>query len=145
MTLVERDGEARSFHVANVTAKTIRTVLVTNASRKSHLMTDGGTHYLGVGSEFAAHGSTDHASGEYVRDGGFTHSNTAESYFAILKRGVYGSFHSISEAHLHRYLVEFDFRWTTRNLADVERAELLLTGAKGKRLKYRQPENAAHA
>ena len=145
VTLVERDGEARSFHVANVTAKRIRTVLVTNASRKSHLMTDGSNVYLGVGSEFACHGSTDHASGEYVRDSGFTHSNTAESYFAILKRVVYGSFHSISEAHMRRYLVEFDFRWSTRKLADVERAEILLKGAKGKRLVYRQPDQAAYA
>ncbi len=145
MVLVDRDGEARSFHVANVTAKTVRDVLVTNASRKSHLMTDGATVYLGVGGEYADHGSTDHAKGEYVRGDGFIHSNSAESYFAILKRGVYGSFHSISEAHLHRYLVEFDFRWSTRKLADVERAELLLAGAKGKRLTYRQPEGAAHA
>jgi len=145
VTLVERDGSARSFHVANVTAKTIRTVLVTNASRKSHLMTDGSNVYLGVGSEYAAHGSTDHASGEYVRDDGFTHSNTAESYFAILKRDVYGSFHSISEAHMHRYLVEFDYRYSTRKWSDVERAEELLRGAKGKRLMYRQPEGAAYA
>jgi transposase-like protein len=145
VTLVERDGSARSFHVANVTAKTIRTVLVTNASRKSHLMTDGSNVYLGVGSEYAAHGRTDHASGEYVRDDGFIHSNTAESYFAILKRGVYGSFHSISEAHMHRYLVEFDYRYSTRKWSDVERAEELLRGAKGKRLMYRQPEGAAYA
>lgn len=144
VVLVERDGEARSFHVANVTAKTLRTVLVTNVSRKSALRTDGHTGYLGVGAEFASHESTDHSSGEYVRPGDI-HSNTAESYFAILKRGVYGSFHSISEAHMHRYLVEFDFRWSTRQLADVERAELLLKGAQGKRLMYRQPEEAAHA
>ena len=145
MVLVDRDGEARSFHLANVTAKTVRRVLTANASRKSHLMTDGANVYTGVGMEFAGHGHTDHAGGEYVRDDGFTHSNSAESYFAILKRGVYGSFHSISEAHLHRYLTEFDFRWTTRKLADVERAELLLAGAKGKRLTYRQPADAAYA
>jgi transposase-like protein len=144
VTLIERDGEARSFHVANVTAKTIRTVLVTNASRKSHLMTDGANVYLGVGSEYASHHSTDHAGGEYARDG-YIHSNTAESYFAILKRGVYGNFHSISEAHMHRYLAEFDFRWTTRKMADVERAEVLMKGAKGKRLMYRQPDESAHA
>jgi hypothetical protein len=107
-------------------------------------MTDGHSGYIGVGSEFASHGSTDHKSGEYVREGGI-HSNSAESYFAILKRGVYGSFHSISEAHMHRYLAEFDFRWTTRKISDVERSELLLKGAKGKRLTYRQPENTAHA
>jgi transposase-like protein len=144
VTLVERDGEARSFHVANVTAKTIRNVLVTNVSRKSDLMTDGSNIYLGVGAEFESHRWTDHASGEYVRPGG-VHSNTAESFFAILKRGVYGSFHSISEAHMHRYLVEFDFRYSTRKLSDVERAEELLKGAKGKRLQYRNPEEASHA
>jgi transposase-like protein len=144
VVLVERDGQARSFHVANVTAKTIRKVLVANVSRKSGLMTDGSNVYTGVGAEFASHGWTDHASGEYVREGGI-HSNTAESYFAILKRGVYGSFHSISEAHMHRYLTEFDFRYSTRNWSDVERAEELLRGAKGKRLMYRQPDQASHA
>jgi len=144
VVLVERDGEARSFHVANVTAKTLRNVLVTNVSRKSDLRTDGSNIYLGVGTEFASHAWTDHASGEYVRAGD-VHSNTAESYFAILKRGVYGSFHSISEAHMHRYLVEFDFRYSTRTISDVERAEELLRGAKGKRLMYRQPNEGAHA
>jgi hypothetical protein len=100
--------------------------------------------YGKIGEEFAAHSSVDHSAGEYVRDG-FKHSNTAESYFAILKRGVYGSFHSISEAHLHRYLVEFDFRYRTRQLADVERAETLLKGAQGKRLMYRQPVESSHS
>ena len=87
VVLVERDGEARSFHVASVTARSIRRVLVANVSRKSHLMTDGANVYIGVGVEFANHGSTDHAHGEYVREGGI-HSNSAESYFAILKRGI---------------------------------------------------------
>jgi len=144
VVLVERDGEARSFHVANVTAKSIRKVLVANVSRRSALMTDKAGHYLGVGGESASHGSTDHSKGEYVKDGGI-HSNTAESYFAILKRGVYGSFHSISEAHMHRYLVEFHFRWSTRKVSDVGRAEAVLKGATGKRLMYRQPDQAAHA
>jgi len=144
VVLVERDGEARSFHVANVTARTIRSVLVANVSRQSALMTDGANVYKGVGTEFVSHSWTDHAHGEYVRDGG-VHSNSAESYFAILKRGVYGSFHSISEAHMHRYLAEFDFRYSTRKWADVERAEELLRGAKGKRLMYRNPDEAQHA
>ena len=144
VTLIERDGEARSFHVANVTAKTLRTVIVTNVLRQSALMTDGAQVYRGVGREFDSHGWTDHSAGEYVREGG-VHSNSAESYFAILKRGVYGSFHSISEAHTHRYLTEFDFRYSTRKISDVERAELLLKGAQGKRLMYRQPAETAHA
>ena len=144
VTLVERDGEARSFHVANVTSKTLRSVIVTNASRKSHLMTDGARMYPKIGVEFTAHSSVNHDAGEYVREG-VHHSNTVESYFAILKRGVYGSFHSISEAHLHRYLTEFDFKYSTPQVSDVERAELLLKGAKGKRLVYRQPAEAANA
>ena len=69
-------------------------------------------------------------------------TNTVESHFALLKRGVYGTFHNISEAHLHRYLAEFDFRANTRDLSDDERAALLLAGAQGKRLLYRQPNRA---
>jgi transposase-like protein len=147
VVLVDRDGEARSFHVASVTAKTIRKVLVANVSRKSHLMTDGSNVYLGVGAEFASHGSTDHSAGEYVREGGI-HSNSAESYFAILKRGVYGSFHSISEAHMHRYLAEFDFRYSNRSalgVDDTTRADLALKGSTGKRLTYRRTGEGAHA
>lgn len=83
VTLVERDGRARSFHVASVTAKTLRGVVVTNVSRKSHLMTDGSNVYPRLGKEFAAHSSVDHVKGEYVREG-FHHSNTAENYFREL-------------------------------------------------------------
>jgi transposase-like protein len=144
VTLVERGGEARSFHVANVTSKTLRAVMVKNISRKSHLMTDSFSGYFRIGYEFAAHDAVNHGAGEYVRKGTI-HSNTAESFFAILKRGVYGSFHSISEAHLHRYLAEFDFRYSTRKMSDVERAELLIKSAKGQRLMYRQPDQSAHA
>ena len=144
VTLVERDGEARSFHVANVTARTVRRVLTAQIAKGSALMTDGSNIYLGMADHFASHDWTDHSHGEYVRPGG-VHSNTAESYFAILKRGVYGSFHSISEAHLQRYLHEFDFRYSTRKISDVERAEIMLTAAKGKRLVYRQPDAAQHA
>ena len=144
VALVERGGEVRSFHVANVTSKTLRPIIVKNASRKSHLMTDGARMYPAIGEEFAAHSSVNHAAGEYVREG-FHHSNTVESYFAILKRGVYGSFHSISEAHLHRYLSEFDFKYSTRQMSDVDRAELLTKGAAGKRLTYRRTGEGAHA
>ncbi len=147
VTLVERNGSARSFHVANVTAKTIRKVLVTNVSRKSGLMTDGAGVYVGVGSEFASHAWTDHAHGEYVRPGA-VHSNSAESYFAILKRGVMGTFHSISEAHMHRYLAEFDFRYSTRSalgIDDTARTNAALKGSTGKRLTYRRIGEAANA
>lgn len=143
--LVEREGSARSFHVANVTAKTLRPLMVKHASRKSALMTDESTIYPKIGREFASHGTVNHSVDEFVRHGGYMHTNTVESYFAILKRGVYGSFHSVSEAHLHRYLAEFDFRYNNRKLTDAERAEALLAGARGKRLLYRQPDQAANS
>jgi hypothetical protein len=140
VSLVERDGKTRSFHVANVTSKNLREVIVTTASRKSYMMTDESAVYPSIGSEFAGHGSVNHSAGEYVKTGGFHHTNTVESHFALLKRGVYGTFHNISEAHLHRYLAEFDFRANTRDLNDAERAALLLASAQGKRLLYRQPD-----
>ena len=135
--LVERDGPVRSFHVANVTSKTLRPVLVKNVSRKSYLMTDESALYPKLGGEFSGHGTVNHSKDEYVRLGGFMHTNTVESYFAILKRGMYGTFHSVSEAHLPRYLAEFDFRYNHRKDGDSERADELMRGAKGKRLVYR--------
>lgn len=144
VSLVEREGEVRSFRVAKVNATTLRPILVKHADRKSYLMTDDSAVYPKVGKEFAGHGSVNHSAGEYVR-GGFWYTNTVESYFAILKRGVYGTFHNLSEAHLHRYLAEFDFRYNTRQLSDGERADALLAQSKGKRLTYQQPREAANA
>ncbi len=99
-----------------MTAKTLRPILVKHASRKSYLMTDESKVYPSVGDEFAGHGTVNHSADEYVTTGGFKHTNTVESHFSLLKRGIYGTFHSISEAHLHRYLSEFDFRANTRKL-----------------------------
>jgi len=110
MTLVERGGEARSFHVKNATAKTLRETAVRVASRKSYLMTDENTAYTKLGREFSGHGTVNHSANEYSRLGGFIHVNSAENYFSIFKRGVIGTFHHISEQHLDRYLAEFDFR-----------------------------------
>jgi transposase-like protein len=141
--LVERDGEVRSFHVTNVNSKTLRPIIVKNASRQSYLMTDESRVYPGIGKEFSGYGSVNHSASEYVR-GTFWHTNTIESYFAILKRGVYGTFHSISEAHLPRYLAEFDFRYNGRHMTDAARADALLAGAKGKRLQYHQTNKTAH-
>jgi transposase-like protein len=139
VSLVERDGRTKSFHVANVTAANLRPIIVKHADRKSHLMTDGSPVYPSIGDEFAGHSSVDHSAEEYVHTGGFAHTNTVESHFALFKRGVYGTFHHISEAHLSRYLAEFDFRANTRDMTDGERAAALLAGGKGKRLLYRQP------
>lgn len=144
VALVERGGETRSYHVANVTAATLRPVLVKIADRACYLMTDESAVYPSVGKEFAGHGSVNHSAGEYVR-GTFWHTNTVESHFALLKRGIYGTFHNISEVHLHRYLAEFDFRANTRAMTDQERAAALLTGTQGKRLVYQQPDRAKDA
>jgi transposase-like protein len=142
-TLVERSGEARSKHIANVTAETVRPLIVTAASRKSRFRTDESGVYWKVGEEFKTHETVVHSADEYVR--GDAHVNTAEGYFAILKRGIYGIYHHVSEAHLHRYLAEFDFRYSNRSklgIEDTERAATLLRGTKGKRLLYRQPNEA---
>lgn len=147
VTLVERDGSARSFHVANVTSKTLRPIIVKTADRASHLMTDGARLYPAVGREFASHSAVDHAAGEYVRMG-FHHSNTVENYFSILKRGITGSFHHVSEAHLARYLAEFDFRYSNRSglgVNDTMRTEEALRGIGGKRLTYRRTGEGANA
>jgi len=140
-TLVERDGRARSFHVANVTTKNLRPLVFTNVHRTSHLMTDGARMYPKIGAEFARFSSVDHSGGEYVR--GVAHSNTVENFFSILKRGVYGTYLHVSEAHLHRYLSEFDFRYNTRKISDAERAAEAVRGVVGKRLTYHQPRKAA--
>jgi transposase-like protein len=139
MTLVERGGEARSFYVANVTAKTLRPLVVKAASRKSRFMTDEGKWYQRMGEEFASHETVNHWQDEYVR--GDVYTNTAENYFSILKRGVYGVYQHVSEAHLPRYLAEFDFRYSNRaalGIDDGARTAKALRGIQGKRLTYRQ-------
>ena len=143
VALVERDGKARSFHVANVNAKTLRPLIVTNVHRTAALMTDESPVYTRVGREFAGHFSVNHSASEYVTTGGFKHSNTVENFFSIFKRGVIGTYHHMSEAHLARYCREFDFRYNTRKLNDSERTIEAIKGARGKRLMYRQPSSLA--
>ncbi len=108
-------------------------------------MTDELASYEKVGKEFANHGTVNHSANEFAKLGGFAHTNTAECRFSLMKRAVFGTHHSISEAHLPRYLAEWDFKWNTRNITDGERATLALKGAEGRRLTYRQPRDAAHA
>lgn len=136
-TLVERDGSARSFHVPNVDAKNLHAVMAVHANRQSDLMTDEARVFMGIGWNFASHGTVTHSQDEYVR--GTVHTNTVEGYFSNLKRGVEGIYHHVSEAHLHRYLSEFDFRYSHREKLGVDdetRAARALKGAKGKRLTY---------
>ena len=138
VALVERDGKARSFHVANVNAKDVRALVVTNIDRASHLMTDESPIYTRMGREFNGHSSVNHSAGEYVTLGGFKHSNTVENFFSIFKRGVIGTYHHMSEAHLGRYCAEFDLRYNTREMTDGERAAVIVKGMEGKRLTYRR-------
>jgi transposase-like protein len=146
VSLVERNGEKRSFHVTNVTAKTLRPILEANIDRKAHLMTDEATVYKTMKRRFRMHSSVNHSAGEYVR--GKTTTNTVESSFAILKRGLYGTFHSVSAKHLQRYATEFDFRWNTRQslgFDDTQRTTEVLKGISGKRLTYRRIDREAEA
>ncbi len=145
MTLVERDGKVRSFHVADVTAKTLREAIVTTVDRKSYLMTDEARAYKKVGKEFSGHGAVNHSIAEYVRGGGFWHTNTAECHFSLMKRSVFGAHHVISKAHLFRYVKEWDFKFNSREMSDSKRTSLMLKGAVGKRLRYHQPRKTANA
>ena len=140
--LVERDGHSHSFRVANISGDDLRPLIVTHADRKSALMTDEGGQYFHVGKEFARHEKINHSADEYVRGDAYT--NTAECRFSLMKRAVYGAHHSVSEAHLPRYLAEWDFKWNTRKMKDGERAARALKGAEGKRLTYRQPRETTH-
>jgi hypothetical protein len=139
-SLVEREGKARSFHIANVTAQSVRPLIVTVTSRKSHFRTDESGIYWRVGEEFKTHRTVNHSAEEYVR--GDAHTNTVEGVFSILKRGIYGIYQHVSEAHLQRYLHEFDFRYNNRvalGIDDATRATRAIQGAAGKRLTCRQP------
>lgn len=136
--LVERDGRARSFHVPNIQAHTLHKAINAAAvSRASHFRTDEHVVFGIIGPNFATHETVKHSADEYVR--GDVHTNSVEGFFSILKRGVYGTFQHVSEAHLHRYLTEFDFRYSNREargIDDSARAEIALKGAKGRRLTY---------
>lgn len=143
VSLVSREGKTRSFHVANVDKDNLKPILMANIAKDSHLMTDGAGHYKKIGKEFDLHEFTNHTQKEYAKDsmvaGVRAHSNTVESYFGILKRGITGVYHHVSEEHLQRYVDEFDFRFTNRKalgVDDAQRADLLLKGVVGKRLTY---------
>ena len=140
--LVERGGRVSASHVPDVTAKTLGAALEKAADRRSTLNTDDSLANLSIGQDFAEHRTVAHTLGEYVSQDGEAHTQTVESFFAIIKRGITGSFHSISEQHLGRYVDEFAFRWNTRSslgIEDTERASRAIKGAVGKRLTYRRP------
>jgi transposase-like protein len=142
LSLIERGGSARSFHVEGTRVADIAPVIRANVTKETTLMTDEGRYYLEVGREFARHGRVNHGVDEYVR--GDAHTNTAEGFFSIFKRGMQGVYQHCHEKHLHRYLAEFDFRYSNRvrlGIDDAERTARAIKGIVGKRLTYRMPHH----
>lgn len=146
VSLVERDGNVRSFHVASVDGPTLKAVLRGNIAKDANLMTDSLHFYNKVGREFASHEQVNHSAGEYAR--GNASTNRVEGFFSLLKRGLIGTYHHVAPKHLGRYVAEFDFRFNTRTamgFSDVQRADIALKQISGKRLTYRRTkeQNAA--
>lgn len=137
LTLVSRDGEARSFHVESANQANILPIIRENLAAEAKVVTDDAGHYRNLDKDFM-HAFVNHSAGQYGR--GEIHTNTIEGYYSIFKRGMKGVYQHCSEKHLHRYLAEFDFRYSNRRalgVEDNERAVRAVMGAKGKRLTYR--------
>jgi len=139
LTLIDRETrQAKSTVVDNIKPETLAPILRANIAREARLMTDEAGYYRRVGKEFAEHGVVRHGQEEYVN--GDKHTNTAEGFFSVFKRGMKGVYQHCEEKHLHRYLAEFDFRYNNRTavgVSDAVRTDRALAGAKGKRLLYR--------
>jgi transposase-like protein len=149
LSLVDRTtGQAKSYVLDFVNAKEIGQIVATNMSREAILMTDEARH-VKIGEGFAGHGHTHHAAGEYVsRFNPLVHTNTVEGFFSIFKRGMRGVYQHAIKKHLHRYLAEFDFRYSNRaalGVDDTARAVAALQGIVGKRLTYKLPDSAEGA
>ena len=144
VALVERGGRVRTFHVGAADKVTVHKIVTDNVARETRLHTDESRLYTGAAALFASHETVKHSAKEYVR--GDVHTNCAEGYFSIFKRGMRGVYQHCREKHLHRYLAEYDFRYNHRialGIDDGERAALAVKGAEGKRLTYRQPNSAS--
>jgi transposase-like protein len=147
VALVERGGQARTFHVAVADAETVHKLVRENVAKESRPHTDASSLYKKVGKEFAAHEAVEHSMGEYVRytEDGAVHNNSCEGYFSVFKRGMKGVYQHCAEKHLHRYLSEFEFRHNHRvglGVNDQGRSDALLKGVQGKRLTYRTTDRA---
>jgi hypothetical protein len=140
VALVERGGKVRSFHVAAADKVNVSKIVMDNIAKESRLHTDESKLYFGADAHFASHETVKHSAKEYVR--GDVHTNSAEGFFSIFKRGMKGIYQHCDEKHLHRYLAEYDFRYNHRSalgIEDGERAALAVKGSAGKRLTYQQP------
>jgi transposase-like protein len=143
--MVERGGDIRRRVVADVSGRTLKAALRECVDREAKIITDDFAAYRGVDRLFRGrHDVVCHSRGEYVlRGNNHIHTNTAESSFAILKRGITGIYHAVSKKHLPRYVSEFDFRWNTRKMNDGERTVAAIRSAEGKRLMYRESTQKA--
>lgn len=138
LALVERGGRVRSRPIADVTGETLQTAIRHNVNPSAQIQTDELSAYNGVGRYFeGGHETVSHKKREYAR--GSVSTNEAEAFFALLKRGIVGSFHSVSKHHLHRYCDEFSYRWNERKTTDEARTVKALGLIEGKRLMYREP------
>lgn len=140
LTLVDRDGDARSVHIDDVKTATLIPIVKQNIAREARVATDEAVQYRRLNRFFVQHEALNHLADEWTR--GEFHTNTVEGYFSIFKRGMKGIYQHCSEKHLHRYLSEYDFRYNNRiarGVDDQQRTEKALAGVKGKRLKYRDP------
>jgi transposase-like protein len=136
--VVERGGNIRRRVVTDVTGETLKAAIREEVDFKARIVTDEFSAYNGIGAEFkGGHHRVNHGTREYVR--GDIHTNTAESSFALVKRGIMGIYHNVSREYLHRYIWQFDFVWNNRNLNDGERIEAAIQAAEGKRLMYKSP------
>jgi transposase-like protein len=139
IALVERGGRGRvrAFPLERVTGNNVQDVIRREVSLNAHMMTDDLNVYHPLSMGFRKHDTIVHSRGEYVR--GNVHTNTVEGFFGLLKRGIVGSFHHVSKGHLARYCDEFAFRYNARHMSDGDRAGLMVAGAEGKRLTFKQP------
>jgi transposase-like protein len=141
LALVETSGNAHAQPIDHVDGKTLGAAMRAIVADSARIVTDELPAYRKPAAEFdGGHATVNHGQGEYVRDG--LHTNSAEAYFALLKRGIHGSFHHVSRKHLHRYCNEFSFRWGRKSLEDTERRDAAVDGAQGRRLTYRPIVNA---
>jgi transposase-like protein len=136
MAVVQRGGQVRAEVPTHVSSVNLYGMLHTNVSPDAHLMTDEMPAYRPLGKMFRKHSTVMHTRGEYAR--GDVTTNTVEGFFSLLKRGLVGTFHSVSRKHLHRYVAEFVFRYNRRGLDDGARTGAAIRSAEGKRLLYRE-------
>jgi len=137
--MVQRGGDVRFRMMERLTIEKLAGVLVENADMTCRVVTDEFNMYHPLGMMFkGGHETVKHTAREYVRIGTDVHSNTIEGVFSLIKRGVMGTFHSVSRKHLPNYLNEFEFRWNTRKVNDGERVSRAIKQVEGKRLKYRE-------